>query len=189
MPVITRNMASQGSNPPTARPIKKVLSLWAQEGLDPTSLSFNKLHASESKHEEKLEKYDLKPEKFRNYAKSLMEKVTRIYAIKEFTVASAGTDKNVIKEHSTIRRSEMQSARNSGWLSSMPTYSNQSDMDKFTDSQIKASVIGNYIHESLTEDSREQLEADSAMFKVKDDSNVDHYDGASYFHCIARLVE
>ena len=38
--------------------------------------------------------------------------------------------------------------------------------NQFTDSQIKASVLGNYIHESLTEAAKEQLNANSDQFKV-----------------------
>ena len=45
------------------------------------------------------------------------------------------------------------------------------------------------INKSLTEDARELLEGDSSIFKVKDENSVDHYDGASYFQCIARLID
>jgi len=41
----------------------------------------------------------------------------------------------------------------------------------------------------LDEDSRRQLNAQSELFKVKDLENNIYYDGASYFHCIAQLVD
>ena len=70
---------------------KKILSLWAKEGLDLTDSAFNKLHSKESKFEEGREKYDLKPEKFRKFAKHILDKVVRMHATKEFSV-TVGTD-------------------------------------------------------------------------------------------------
>ena len=71
MPVITRTMATTGgcsigvplsqgggNNPSPSRSVKKILSLWAQEGLDLTSSAFNKLYLSESKYKNKRDKYD-----------------------------------------------------------------------------------------------------------------------------------
>ena len=184
--VATRNMSTIN---------RKILSLWAKEGLDLTELSFSKLHSKESKFEEGREKYDLKPETFRKFAKNLINKVVRIYASKEFTVSVSITNsndvvkKNILKEYSTIERKDIIASRDSRWPSTPPAHANQSAQDKFTDSLIKASVIGNYIHDSLTEDAREQLEANSDFFTVKDKDAAEHYDGPSYFYCIARLVD
>ena len=182
--VTTRNMSTIN---------RKILSLWAKEGLDLTQSSFSKLHSKESTLEEGREKYDLKPETFRKFVKHLMDKVVRMYASKEFTVSITNNNivvnKNILKEYSTIERKDMIASRDSRWPSTSPTHATQLAQDKFTDSLIKASVIGSYIHDSLTEDAREQLEADSDFFTVEDEDAAKHYDGPSYFYCIARLVD
>ena len=147
--VATRNMSTIN---------RKILSLWAKEGLDLTESAFSKLHSKESKFEENREKYDLKPETFRKFAKHLSNKVIQIYALTEFTVSvsiansTAVVKKNILKEYSTIEREDMIVSRDARWPSSPPTHANQSAQDRFTDSLIKVSVIGNYIHDSLMED-------------------------------------
>ena len=80
--------------------------------------------------------------------------------------------------------------RDKRWPSMQPSsIVDQSKANKFTDSQIKVSVVGAYIHESLTEDAKEQLNADSDYFKVMDLEGNKYFDGPSYFHCIAILVD
>ena len=99
--VATRNMSTIN---------RKILSLWAKEGLDLTESAFSKLHSKESKFEEGRENYDLKPETFRKFAKHLIDKVVRIYASTEFTVSvsiansNVVVKKNILKEYSTIER-------------------------------------------------------------------------------------
>ena len=66
MVTLTRNMSTIS---------RKILSLWAKEGLDLTDSAFTKLHSKESKLEEGQEKHDLKPEKFRNFAKHIITRV------------------------------------------------------------------------------------------------------------------
>ena len=116
-----------------------------------------------------------------------------MHATSEFTVAitNAGRyiTKNVLKEYSTIQSTEMAANRDGRWPSTAPTHTTQSAQDRFTDSLIKTSVICNYIHDSLTEEAREQLEAESDFFKVQDKDGASHYDGPSYFYAIARLVD
>ena len=169
------------------------MSLWAKEGLDLTDSAFNKLHSKESRYEDKREKFDLQPETFRKFAKNLIDKVIRMHATNEFTVIitkpGGNVTKNVLKEYSTIQSTEMTTNRDERWPATAPLHSTQSEQDKFTDSLIKASVVGNYIHDSLTEDAREQLEAESDFFKVLDEDGASHYDGPSYFYAIARLVD
>ena len=145
--VATRNMSTVN---------RKILSLWAKEGLNLTQSSFSKLHSKESKFEEGREKYDLKPETFRKFAKHLIDKVVQMYATMEFTVLITNNNdvvnKNILKEYSTIERNNIITSRDSRWPSTPPTHANQSAQDRFTDSLIKASVIGSYIHDRLTED-------------------------------------
>ena len=168
---------------------KKILSLWAKEGLDLTDSAFNKLHSKESKLEEGREKYDLKPEKFRKFAKHILDKVVRMHATKEFLV-TVGTDtKNLIKEYSTITNADMVAARDQRWPNGPRVHATQSSQDKFTDALIKSSVIGSYIHQSLADDAREQIEAESDFFTVTDEDGAEHFDGPSYFYAIARLVD
>ena len=180
MVIQTRNMATIN---------KKILSLWAKEGLDLTDSAFNKLHSKESNLEEGREKYDFKPEDFRKFAKHIFEKIVRMHAIKEFSV-TVGTDtKNLVKEYSTITNNDMIAARDQRWPVNPAIHATQSEQDKFTDALIKTSVVGNYIHQSLTDDAREQIEADSEFFTVTDEDGAEHFDGPSYFYAIARLVD
>ena len=168
---------------------KKILSLWAKEGLDLTDSAFNKLHSKESNLEEGWEKYDLKPEDFRKFAKHIFDKIVRMHAIKEFSVAVGTDTKNLIKEYSTITNEDMVAARDQRWPDNPAVHSTQSEQDKFMDVLIKTSVVGNYIHQSLTDDAREQIEADSDFFMVTDEDGAEHFDGPSYFYAIARLVD
>ena len=177
MVIQTRNMATIN---------KKILSLWAKEGLDLTDSAFNKLHSKESSLEEGRERYDLKPEDFRKFAKHLFDKIVRMHVIKEFLV-TVGTDtKNLVKEYSTITNNDMIAARDQRWPVNPAIHATQSEQDKFTDALIKTSVVGNYIHQSLTDDAREQIEADSEFFTVTDEDSAEHFDGPSYFYAIAR---
>ena len=50
-------------------------------------------------------------------------------------------------------------------------------------------MIGAYIHDSLNDESKRQLNAQSDLFKVKDLEGCVYFDGASYFHCISQLVD
>ena len=84
----------------------------------------------------------------------------------------------------------MTTNRKARWPNQAPnTVTDQETANRFTDSQIKASVLGNYIHESLTEAAKEQLNVDSDQFKVTDLAGNKYLDGPSYYHCIARLVD
>ena len=167
------------------------LSKWSTTGLDLSDAGFSKLHAKESTYESSKTKYDLAPENFKNYTNNLIEKVERIHAVQECTVATTGTNtKFVLKEYSSLTVAQMTAAKDARWPTQVPnTVVDQTTANQFTDSQIKASVLGSYIHESLTEAAKEQLKADSDLFKVLDLSGNKYIDGPSYFHCIARLVD
>ena len=169
----------------------KGLSKWSIEGLDLTDAAFSKLHSKESKFDIDKKKYDLSAETFKNYTKNLIEKVERIHATRDFTVnITANRSGFILKEYSLILTNVMNANRNERWPSTQPaSIVDQSTANKFTDSQIKASVVGAFIHESLTDDAKEQLDADSEYFKVTDLQGNKYFDGPSYFHCIARLVD
>ena len=96
----------------------------------------------------------------------------------------------ILREYSLILSNVMKVNRDERWPSMQPSsIVDQATANKFTDSQIKASVVGAYIHESLTDEAKEQLNADSEYFKVTDLEGNKYFDGPSYFHCIARLVD
>ena len=195
--LLNRNIRkSQVSNPQQVQNMTnaftlKGLSKWSIEGLDLTDAAFSKLHSKESKFDSDKKKYDLSSETFKNFTKDLVEKVERIHATKEFTVNITVTRTGfILKEYSLISTNVMNVNRDERWPSTQPaSIVDQSTANKFTDSQIKASVVGAYIHESLTEEAKEQLEADSEYFKVTDLQGNKFFDGPSYFHCIARLVD
>ena len=168
----------------------KSLSKWSIEGLDMSDSGFAKLHDKESKFEDDKKQYDLAADKFKRYVDNPKEKVNRIHAKKTFSIkASTTVTYEVLKHYSTITEAQMTTNRQERWPATRPTHSNQSEADQYTDEQIKASTIGNYIHESLTEAVREQLRADSASFVVQDHEGNAYYDGPSYFYFIAHLVD
>ncbi len=167
------------------------LSKWSTVGLTLTDTGFSKLHSKESQYEKDKTKYDLSPENFRTYTRNLIEKVERIHAVNDFQVnIRTGKNAYVLKEYTSISLTLMDQNRDARWPDAIPTsITNQNEANRFTDSQIKTSVIGAYIHESLTEAAKVQLHADSNLFKVTDLNGEHYYDGPSYFHCIARLVD
>ena len=169
----------------------KGLSKWSIVGLDLTDSGFSKLHSKESTFESSKVKYNLEPEKFKNYTKDLIEKVERIHAVADCTVnVGNNINKYVLKEYSSITTEQMTTNREARWPDNAPAaVTDQETADRFTDSQIKTSVLGNYIHESLTEAAKEQLNADCDQFKVTDLAGNKYLDGPSYFHSIARLVD
>ena len=172
---------------------KKKLSLWSKVGLDITDAAFSKLHAKESKYEDDKKKYNLEPEKFREFADNLFLKMHRIATVNEFTIDVGGTPAvkhMILKEYSRVTEAQVHAQRDLRWPAVDPPLNDQVAFDKFTDCQIKASVMGSYIHDSLTEAAKQQLSADREKFIVT--SNPDHeqfFDGPSYFHHIATLVD
>ena len=100
------------------------------------------------------------------------------------------TTKYVLKEYSSIMVDQMKASKDARWPSQVPsTVVDQSTANRFTDSQLKASVLGAYIHDSLSDEAKRQLKADSDLSKVVDTKGNKYLDGPSYFHCIARLVD
>ena len=84
----------------------------------------------------------------------------------------------------------MKIKRDEIWPRQMPiTITDLAFANKFIDAKIKSSVLGAYIHDSLDKESKQQLNAQSDIFKVRDLENNLYYDGASYFHCISQLVD
>jgi hypothetical protein len=172
---------------------RKKLSKWGTEGLNISDPSFSKLHSKEQKFEESTrQKYDLEKEKFLNFSTNLVEKVNRLYAKNDFTMPdSSPTPANcfVLTEYTKLSRANIEASRNTRWPDTNPTFTIQSQWDQFTDTQIKSSTVGQYIHASLSEDAKRQLSADEDLFQVKDlDGNI-FFDGPSYFWKIAAIVD
>ena len=71
-----------------------------------------------------------------------------------------------MKEYSSLTETQVHAARNITWPTTDPTFADQAAADRFTDKLIKASTVGSYIHESLTEDAKDQLKADNDKFVV-----------------------
>ena len=179
--------------------IKKGLSKWGTEGLDIADSGFSKLHSKEQHFETAKTKYDLSNDTFLTYTDNLIEKVNRMYSkdvftapITETVTAPDGTISPikcfVLTEYTKVTEDEMVAARNLRWPTT-ENFADQSAADKACDIQIKASTIGSYIHDSLTEAAKKQLKADENLFQVKDTSGNPFYDGPMYFWKIAELVD
>jgi hypothetical protein len=170
--------------------VKKSLSKWGMIGLDLSDSGFNKLHSKESKFSESHTKYNLEPEKFESYKETLIQKVNRMHAL---NCMSARDDSNdvceVLREYTRLTRDNLEVAALERWPLTDPTFTSQEDADKFTDEQIKASTIGTYIHDSLTEAAQKQLKADQDFFEASDSDGNPYFDGACYFYAVADLVD
>ena len=91
-----------GTNQQPAFTFKGLLK-WSIIGLDLTDSGFNKLHSKESTFESSKIKYNLEPEKFKNYTKDLIEKVGRIHAVTDCTINVGNSmNKYLLKEYSSI---------------------------------------------------------------------------------------
>ena len=178
---------------------KKGLSKWGTEGLDIADSGFSKLHSKEQHFETAKTKYDLSNDTFLTYTDNLIEKVNRMYSKDVFTAPITETVTQpdgtispikcfVLTEYTKVTEDEMVAARNLRWPA-IENFANQSEADKACDIQIKASTVGSYIHDSLTEAAKKQLKADENLFQVKDTSGNPFYDGPMYFWKIAELVD
>jgi hypothetical protein len=175
---------------PAPAPRKKSLSKWAQIGLDLSDPGFSKLHSKESHFSDDDKKYDLEPEKFEAFKQSLIEKVNRMHSNEVMLIDDdSGNLKNVLKEYTLLNAENVSDTANIRWPTVDPTFANQREMDLFTDKQIKASIIGNYINEALTDNAKNQLRADQNLFEVEDSDGNPYFDGPSYYWKIAELVD
>lgn len=183
-PIITTTMATI---------VKKSISKWSIQGLDLTDAGFSKLQAKEATYPDETKKYDLKAADFKNYISVIIEKLDRIKAKTIFAVTShaalAPTSHDIATGYSNIVIGDMTSARNTRWPATDPTFTTQEDADKFTDRQIKAMTVGDYIHNSLTPHAKKELDAESDKFKVTDSSGDAFYDGPSYLYVLANFVD
>ena len=172
---------------------KKGLSRWNIEGLDVNDSGFSKMHSKEMRFEETTKKrYDLQKETFLNWTQGLIEKVDRIYGRGVFTIQDSSAtpeDCFVLTEYTKLTQGNIEAKRDERWPDTDPTFSSQSNADKFCDIQIKSSTIGAYIHDSLTTEAKQQLKADESLFKVKDDTGNHFFDGPSYFWKISEIVD
>jgi hypothetical protein len=191
--LIQRRLARSRRVAPMATVVRKSLSKWGVTGLSLTDTGFAKLHSKESKFEEGKKKYDLSSEHFKKFVDNLIEKIDRIHAVKDFSARisqNPDVNKFVLKEYSSITVEKMKDDRELRWPTTAVNHATQALCDAETDAQIKRSVVGNYIHESLTEAVKEQLKADEDQFIVTEiNSGQKYFDGPSYFHLIARLVD
>ena len=157
-----QNQNQQQPQPPlqvNVQPIvKKSLSKWGIRGLDLTDAGFSKLYDKESKFDTSKEtQYNLEPEKFEEYKQKLIQKINRIHALN----CMSATDDNgavfkILKEYTQLTRENVSEAADDRWPTTDPLFNNQDEADDFTDEQLKASTIGNWIHESLTENAKKQ---------------------------------
>lgn len=180
-------MANQA---PPAAITKKSISGWAKQGLDISNSAFSKMHAKESKYEESAELYDLQPEKFTNFRNKLVDKMNTIHGRAMLTINVAGEDCLILTEYSKISEALMEDARNIRWPDVDPVFATQTEADIFTDAQIKASTLGEYIYTGLTENAKTQLRADASFFEVKESTSENKYrDGGALFWKIAEIVD
>ena len=183
-----------GQQPPLAQQpppfVKKSLSKWAQVGLDLSDAGFSKLHSKESHFSDDDKKYDLDPEKFVSFKQNLIEKVNRMHAN---DIMQADDDngnlKDILREYTLLNTENISDAAALRWPNPEPAFANQRDVDQYTDKQVKASVIGSYINESLTDEAKNQLRADQNLFEVEDVDGCPYFDGPSYYWKIAELVD
>ena len=170
--------------------VRKSLSRWARIGLDLGDAGFSKLHSKESHFSDEDKKYDLEPEKFESFKLNLIEKTNRMHANDIMRADdNNGNLKDILREYTLLNDENIADAAELRWPATEPRFANQEEMDIFTDKHIKASVIGNYINESLTDNAKNQLIADQNRFEVEDVDGNPYYDGPSYYWKIAELVD
>lgn len=187
------NSAPQQQQQPPAPPVitKKSLSKWAMVGLDLSEAGFSKMHSKESHFSDEDKRYDLNPENFENFKQGIIEKVNRMHA-NEIMMADddLGNGKDILKEYTSLNAENISSdAALVCWPDVDPVFQTQREMDQYSDKQIKASVLGNYLNEALTEEAKRQLRADQNTFEVTDADLNPYFDGPSYFWKIAELVD
>ena len=89
--------------------------------MDLTDPGFNKLHSKESTFESSKIKYNLEPEKFKNYTKELIEKVERIHAVTDCTINVGNSmNKYLLNEYSSITTEQMTTNREACWPDHAP---------------------------------------------------------------------
>jgi hypothetical protein len=175
---------------PNAGLVRKSLSRWARIGLDLGDAGFSKLHSKESHFSDDDKKYDLEPEKFESFKLNLIEKTNRMHSNDIMRADdNFGNLRDILREYTLLNDENIADAAELRWPVTEPTFTDQEEMDIFTDKQIKASVIGNYINESLTDNAKNQLRADQNHFEVEDVDGNPYYDGPSYYWKIAELVD
>ena len=182
-------------NMAAVRPIKKKISPWSSEGLDLSEASFAKLYAKECKYEDSKELYDLDPETFTTFRNNLIDKMNTIHGKGMMTAVDNADPNNiqhylVLTEYTNISKEVMEASRNARWPNQDPNFADQSAADEFTDAQIKASLMGEYLYTSLTESAKNQLRGESEFYEVKETGATETYrDGPSLFWKIADLVD
>jgi hypothetical protein len=171
--------------------VKKSLSKWGMRGLDLTDSGFSKLHDKESTFDSSKEiQYNLEPEKFETYKQTLIQKVNRIHALNCMSATNDNVEVcKILKEYMKLIRENVQDAAELRWPTNDPAFKNQNEADEFTDEQLKASILGNWIHESLTEFAKMQLRAEQNFIEHLDADGKPYYDGPSYFFAVAELVD
>ena len=95
----------------------------------------------------------------------------------------------ILKEYTELLRVNISDVAKDRWPTQDPVFGTQADADDFTDEQLKASIIGNWIHESLTDAAQKQLCAELDFFEYVYSDGNSYFDGASCFNAIAELVD
>ena len=190
-PNVNVNQQNQPAAQQQPQIVLKALSKLATLALDLSDPGFSKLHAKESRPSDDEDKYDLKPEKFESYCRRLIEKVKRMHAMEVFSVVdlTANRWRYVPTEYTRVTGEDIENMRDVFWPQQLPNFQTQAEADQYTDNQLKASCIGSYIHESLTEAAQKQLKAQEDMFTVTDTEGNEYYDGPSYFFMLADVVD
>jgi hypothetical protein len=170
--------------------VKKTLSKWAQVGLNLSDPGLSKLHSKELYFLDNNKKYDLELEKFEAFKQNLIEKVNRMHSNNVIMIDDDASNlRHVLKDYTLMNSENVSDAAELYWPTVDPPFLNQQEIDIFTNRQLKSSVIGNYINESLTDNVKNQLCADQNLFEVEDTDNNPYFDGPSYFWKIAELVD
>jgi hypothetical protein len=192
------NEAQQGAyaingNANIAQPIiLKSLSKWAVLGLDLTDSGFSKLYSKEYTFHDYKVKYDLQPEKFEEYKNELIKKINCMNAIESFIgIDNDNIQRFLPKEYTLLTAENVKDMKAIAWpdQANLPNFADQEAADQFTDRQMKNSCIRSYIHASLTEVAKKQLQAHRDQFVVYGQDLNEYFDGPSYFYLLADLVD
>ena len=138
-----------------------------------------------------MKKYSLDPESWDKYKEVLKQKVQRMHATQTFSVQDPNQPNvfDLLYEHTQVKEHWLKAERTRRWPDQDPAFANQEEMDVFTDEQIKASTVGSWIHQSLTETAREQIKAYKDFFEVVDSEMNPHYDGPSYLWKLSEVID
>ena len=97
--------------------------------------------------------------------------------------------KYIPKEYTCNTCDDVETMRDLRCHDDIPTSQSQDHANEYTYNQVKASWVGNYIQEILTETAHIQLKAHESFFQVDDANGNEFFDGPAYFHILADVVD